>query len=126
MALRFKNKEVMFILPDTRESKFDQVELFDKEGNPTGKTQSVAKKVKTVEREENPEEVGRRKAKHDRNRKKDYVKKRVREYPGFGEFAAMMFELAEDKVLRGEALLPLEFAWYEKCRAVKEQNPKPE
>ena len=125
MTTKFKNREFLAILPDTSESRFDEIKLYDKNGKPTGETKMVEKRPKIVSREEPPHETARRQARHERNRRKDYVHKRRLEYPDFGEFAAMMYEIIEDKILWDEALLPAETAWYEKCKAIKEKHPKP-
>ena len=126
MAVKFKNREARLHLTVGKDDDlFEQIPLFDEDGEPTGKTIAKAIKPTTSSYEERPEEVARRKARHDKNRAKDYVKKRVREYPNFGELAEMMFEIVEDKILLGEALLPLEDAWYSRCKAVREKYPKP-
>ena len=126
MALRFGSKEAMFIVPDTSKSKFDDVEIFDKHGNPTGEIRKVAKVAKLVEREENPAEVARRKVRHERSREKDYAKQRAKAYPDFGEFAQMMFERIDVIVKSGGTLVTdAERAWYNKCLEVRKNHPKP-
>lgn len=125
MTTKFKNREFFAVLPDISESRFDEIKLYDKDGKPTGKTQMVEKKPKIMDREEPPQETARRQARHERNRQKDYIRKRNLEYPDFGEFAAMMYEIVENKIAKGEKLLPLESAWFEKCKAVREKYPKP-
>lgn len=102
----------------------EDIFIRDEEGNVIGQ-----KNTPVEVREEHAEELAKRKAYHDAKiedeLKNGYKSKRAEAYPEFGEFADMMYWKIDSNLANGIEVTAGEKAWYEKCKAVKEGNPKP-
>lgn len=100
--------------------KGEDIFIRDEDGNITGQ-----KNTPVEVREEHAEELARRKEYHDKMRAKQYVSERGQAYPDYGDFADMMYWKIDSAIRNGGEVTTGEYAWYEKCKAVKEKFPKP-
>lgn len=115
------SKEMVIGLPAKRG---EDVFIRDEKGNVVG-----LKNTQVEFREEDPVEVANRKEYHDNKIKHEkmngYKTSRAGQYPSFGEFADMMYWRIDSMLKNGAEISGVELEWYEKCKSIKEDNPKP-
>lgn len=103
----------------------EDIYIRDEDGNITGMKTTAMTMV-----HERPEEIAARSAYHDakieHERLNSYKNRRSDAYPGFGEFADMIYWKIDATIAAGQAVTNLERLWYEKCKDIKAQYPKPD
>lgn len=102
----------------------EEIFIRDEEGKVVGQ-----KNTPVEMRAEHREELAKRKAYHDARiedeHKNGYKSRRAAAYPDLGELADLMYWKIDAAIMAGRDVPAGEKAWYEKCKAVKEGNPKP-